>query len=134
DALGGSEAPIVPAHLYPAGEDPGGNPNNRAPIGTGPFVFKEWVQGSHVLYDRNENYWDAPKPFVDRLIVRFISEPGAAIAALEAGEVQAVESPPISDVARLLEDPNLVATLAGTDNMNQMIKIEFNLDNPEVGD
>lgn len=134
NALGGSESPIVPAHLYPAGEDPGPNPNNKAPVGTGPFIFKEWVQGSHALYERNPNYWGAPKPNVDRLIIRFIKEPGAAVAALEAGEVQAVDSAPVAEVKRLLENPQFAATYAGLDYQNIMIKLEFNLGNKEVGD
>jgi peptide/nickel transport system substrate-binding protein len=133
-ALSGSESPIVPAHLYPAGEDPGPNPNNKAPIGTGPFIFREWVQGSHVIYDRNPDYWDAPKPYVDRLVIRFIKEPGASVAALESGEAQAVDNAPVADIARLLADPRFAATYAGLSQQNIMIKMEFNLGNKEVGD
>jgi peptide/nickel transport system substrate-binding protein len=59
-ALAAGESPIVPRHLY---EDRGDlllNPVNRAPIGTGPFKFKEWVLGNYVSYVRNPDYWDAP--------------------------------------------------------------------------
>jgi len=58
-ALAACESPIVPKHLYD-GADPATNGN--APIGTGPFLFKEWVRGSHIVYERNPDYWDAPKP------------------------------------------------------------------------
>ena len=61
-ALAGGELPIVPRHIYEGKGDPLQNPNNRAPIGTGPFMFKEWVLGSYASYVRNPNYWDAPKP------------------------------------------------------------------------
>jgi peptide/nickel transport system substrate-binding protein len=132
-ALGGSESPIVPAHLYPAKQDPGPNPVNKAPVGTGPFIFREWVQGSHAIFDRNPDYWDAPKPHVDRLIIRFIKEPGAAVATLESGEVQAIDNVPLAEVPRLLKNPKLTATYAGLDYQNIMIKIEFNLGNREVG-
>src|SRR5690606_20757114 len=93
-----------------------------------------WVQGSHAIFDRNPDYWDAGKPSVDRLIIRFIREPGASVAALEAGEVQAIDNVPLSEVPRLLENPNMAATYAGLDYQNIMIKIEFNLGNKETGD
>jgi peptide/nickel transport system substrate-binding protein len=55
-ALAASESPIVPKHLYASGRADT-NPANNAPVGTGPFVFKEWVRGSHVIYERNPHYW-----------------------------------------------------------------------------
>ena len=60
-ALTAAEAPMMPRHIY-EGTDPLANPNGNAPIGTGPYKFKEWVRGSHIIYERNPDYWDAPKP------------------------------------------------------------------------
>lgn len=75
-ALGASETPIVPKHLYD-GTKAAENPVNNAPIGTGPWLFKEWVRGSHIRFDRNPEYWDAPKPYADSLIFRFIPDASA---------------------------------------------------------
>ena len=58
-ALAAAETPIVPKHLY-EGSKADQNPVNSAPVGTGPFIFKEWQRGSAVIYERNPNYWDAP--------------------------------------------------------------------------
>ena len=33
---------------------------NRAPVGTGPFVFREWKSDQFIALDRNEEYWDGP--------------------------------------------------------------------------
>ena len=42
-ALAASESPILPAHLY-GGSDPLSNPHNINPVGTGPFIFKNWAR------------------------------------------------------------------------------------------
>jgi len=129
-ALAASESPIVPNHLYGEG-NPQGNPANIAPIGTGPFRFKSWVRGSHIVYERNPNYWDAPKPYIDELIVRFIPDAGARAAALETGELDlAGENPvPLTDIARLKALPHLEITTDGYSYNANARRIEFNLDN-----
>ncbi len=33
---------------------------NRAPVGTGPFVFREWKSDQFIALDRNEEYWEGP--------------------------------------------------------------------------
>jgi peptide/nickel transport system substrate-binding protein len=129
-ALAASESPIVPNHLYGEG-DPQANPANIAPIGTGPFRFKSWERGSHIVYERNPDYWDAPKPYIDELIVQFIPDAGARAAALETGELDlAGENPvPLTDIARLKALPHLAITTDGYSYNANARRIEFNLDN-----
>ena len=86
-ALASTESPIVPRHLY-EGKDLGSNPHNNAPIGTGPFVFKDWVRGSHITLERNPDYWDKPRPYLDRVVIRFLTDASARAAALESGDAQ----------------------------------------------
>ncbi len=50
--LDGAKTQILPHHLY-EGTDPNTNPWNNKPIGTGAFVFQEWVRGSHIRLTRN---------------------------------------------------------------------------------
>ena len=52
-AFNASETPIVPKHVY-EGTDIRANPNNNAPIGTGPFRFVEWQKGQYIIADRND--------------------------------------------------------------------------------
>ena len=63
-ALPAVEAPMVPKHIYEKG-DPNTNPNNIAPIGTGPFKFVKWVKGSHIELVRNDQYFKPGKPYLD---------------------------------------------------------------------
>ena len=134
-ALAASESPIVPRHLY-AGGKADANPANNAPVGTGPFVFKEWVRGSHVIYERNPHYWDGDKPYIDRLVVRFIPDAAARTAAIESGEVQLAPSSPVplADVERLRARPNLVFDTTGYEYINTVYRVELNLENPALKD
>ena len=134
-AFAASEAPILPRHIYEGGH-PEANPANNAPKGTGPFRFKEWVRGSHIVYERNPDYWDRPKPYVDRLIVRIIPDAAARVAALEAGEIHIAPSSPVplTDLDRLQALPFLGLETKGYQYTNNISRVEFNLDRPVFGD
>jgi peptide/nickel transport system substrate-binding protein len=77
---------VFPKHIY-GGTDPRSNPANFKPIGTGPFIFKEWVRGSHISLERNRNYFDADRVYLDRLIFQIMPEATARQLALERGDV-----------------------------------------------
>ncbi|MEB0208504.1 ABC transporter substrate-binding protein [Pseudomonas sp. CCC3.1] len=129
-ALAACESPIVAKHVYGEAR-PETHPNASAPIGTGPFVFKEWVRGSHVILERNPNYWDAPKPYLDRIIVRFIADSAATVAALEAGEIDiSTGGVPLSDIERIKINPRLSIEDRSEPYINGITRVEFNLDNP----
>jgi peptide/nickel transport system substrate-binding protein len=131
NALAGQESPIVPKHIYD-GSDVTTTPHNHAPIGTGPFKFKEWQRGSHMIFERNEEYWDAGKPYLDRIIVRFIPDAAARSIAFETGEVDVGGDYPIpySDLERLSQVPTLGIETKGYGYGPNISAIEFNLDNP----
>jgi len=134
-ALAAGEAPIVPKHIY-QDTDISANPNNGHPTGTGPFVFREWVKGSHVILDRNPAYWDKPKPYLDRVIIRFIPDAGARSAAFEAKEIDlGGDTPvPMADLERIKAVPFLGIETRGyryTGNQSQLV---FNLDSKKLAD
>lgn len=129
-ALTAAESPMVPAHIY-EGTDIPTNPANNAPIGTGPYKFKEWVRGSHVEYVRNENYWDTGKPLVAGLVARMIPDFASRAVALETGELDiAFRTPvPANDVPRLSGNPKLRFERKGYEySPPNIITLEFNLE------
>lgn len=57
------------------------------PVGTGPFVFKEYVVDNRITYIRNDNYWMEGKPYVDQVDVLIIFDSTAAMTAFANGEL-----------------------------------------------
>jgi peptide/nickel transport system substrate-binding protein len=58
-------------------------------MGTGPFVFEEYVKGSHWSAKRFDNYFQKGKPYLDGIRGFFISGPGV-VNALAGGQVDAL--------------------------------------------
>uniref|UniRef100_UPI001D12B62A ABC transporter substrate-binding protein n=1 Tax=Klebsiella aerogenes TaxID=548 RepID=UPI001D12B62A len=72
-------------------------------------ILKEWQPGSHLLFERNPDYWDAPKPYLDRIILRSITDAAARGAGLETGEIDISANPvALADLDRLRANPRLV--------------------------
>ena len=67
----------------------------EAPVGCGPFVFKEWVRGSYINYDRNPDYWNPEAPRLDSLRITTLADTQAAASSFLAGELDFVEGIPV---------------------------------------
>jgi peptide/nickel transport system substrate-binding protein len=80
-------------------------------LGTGPFVFREWVQGDQLAFGKNANYWRSGRPYLDGVTVRIAKDPQAGVTQLEAGSLDVVLSMPLRDYARLKSDANYQALL-----------------------
>ncbi|MET0314130.1 MAG: ABC transporter substrate-binding protein [Hansschlegelia sp.] len=128
-------AQVLPKHLY-EGTDVLTNPYNNKPVGTGPFVFKEWKKGEYIALERNPDYWDKPKPYLDKLTFRVIPDAGSRAAAFENGEVQyGVLSPvPLKDATRLAKLPTLKIETRGYEWLSPWLFADFNVDNQYLKD
>lgn len=134
-ALHSYESQILPKHLY-EGTDVTSNPWNLKPVGTGPFVFKEWRRGQYIMLERNPNYWDKPKPAIDRLILRLFVDPGARSAAFENGSADIGYFSPVTlaDAERLKKRSDLTVTTDGYQYATPMFFMELNLRKPPLND
>ena len=56
------------------------------PVGTGPFVFKEYRPRDQVILEANAGYWRG-KPKLDRIVFKILPDPQAALLAMRRGEV-----------------------------------------------
>ena len=120
-------APMVPKHIY-ENTDFRANPANAAPVGTGPFKFKEWVRGSHIQLVRNEAYWAAGLPKIDEIIFKIIPDVAARTMALESGAVDIATSFDLElfDIPRLQSNKNLVRVDKGGEFFGRMGWLEIN--------
>ncbi|QCO19046.1 ABC transporter substrate-binding protein (plasmid) [Azospirillum brasilense] len=75
-------------------------------IGTGPFKHKSYTKGDRQVLERNPDYW-GPQPAWDTVVFRPITSDGPRVAALLAGDVDIIESPPVQDIERLKSAPNV---------------------------
>jgi peptide/nickel transport system substrate-binding protein len=55
--------------------------------GTGPFILEDYVPEEAATLVRNDDYWGDPA-YLDRLIIRPISDPAARLQALQGGSIQ----------------------------------------------
>ena len=107
-----TNAPVMPKHLY-EGTDPLTNPRNAAPVGSGPFKFGEWLKGDHLTLVRNEKYFKAGKPYLERVVYRVMPAASMSAIAFERGEVDYLTSAAPLDLLRWKSTPGLVVTDKG---------------------
>ncbi|WP_116090198.1 ABC transporter substrate-binding protein [Sphingomonas crusticola] len=82
------------------------------PVGTGPFLYRDWSRGDRLTLVRNDAYWGA-KPSLARVEFRFLSDPAAAYAAVKTHAVDLFpDYPAPENLAQLRADPSLRVTTA----------------------
>ncbi|MEM9106467.1 MAG: ABC transporter substrate-binding protein [Pseudomonadota bacterium] len=108
--------------------------NATKPIGTGAFVFKDWVQGDRVEMERNPDYWGEPAK-LETVTFKFISDPNAAFAAVMAGDVDTfMPFPAPENLAQFDADPRF-RVVAGSTEGETILSTNNQqppLDNPKV--
>lgn len=88
----GEDLRILPKHIFSEG-DFNTHPNNRKPIGTGPYVFEAWDTGQQITLTRNENYW-GPKPHLLKRVYRIITDQNAALQVMQQGGLDVMSLTP----------------------------------------
>ncbi len=128
--------PVIPKHVFGDGRDPRTHPMNAMPVGSGPFRFKEWVKGRHVILERNDDFFIEGRPLLDRIVVRFMNLPSVRLLALEKGEVDYYPFAGLRfrDILRIAENPDLRVSEKGYEALGPVNYVEFNLREPPLDD
>ena len=82
--------PPAPKHLwgdFSAADLPNIDIASRSPIGWGPYMIEEWIEGDHITMTKNPYYFRAADgyPKFDTLSFRFIEDPNMALSEMVAG-------------------------------------------------
>ena len=87
----------------------------KNPVGTGPFKFVEWDQGSTVTLEKNKNWWgkDIPVdeggggPYVDKVIFRSIPDNTSRVAALSGNQISGADGLTPDDIPTVQQGQGL---------------------------
>jgi ABC-type transport system substrate-binding protein len=111
---------VSPAALERYGADIG-----RNPVGAGPFKLVEWIPDSRLVLERNENYWQDGRPYLDRLEFRPLPDTESRYASIENGDVDVVYGGYNQELVRGLANPNL-RVYYGPGNAGEYLYFNFN--------
>jgi ABC-type transport system substrate-binding protein len=80
------------------------------PIGTGPFVLKQWDPGSQIVMTRNRSYW-GHSPNIDTIVFKDVPEEGTRAIGLQTGEIDIAYEVAPATAAQLFRNPNLTVNV-----------------------
>ncbi|OGW24499.1 MAG: hypothetical protein A2X59_00695 [Nitrospirae bacterium GWC2_42_7] len=106
---------MTPAYVVPREEvERAGADFSAHPVGTGPFIVKEWKQGNELILSRNKGYF-ADKVKVKGIVYRIIPEDLTAVTEFEIGNIDMI-SIPVSEYSRFKGSPkwkNMISSVKG---------------------
>jgi peptide/nickel transport system substrate-binding protein len=76
------------------------------PVGTGPYIFVEHVNGDHITLKKNESYWNGV-PKIDEVNYRVFPNGNAALQNLKSGQLDFLIDVQPKEIATIKDDPNL---------------------------
>jgi peptide/nickel transport system substrate-binding protein len=84
--LGGEQVVVWPAHYCDAKQGFSAWDCARNPLSDGPYVLKEWVNGDHLTFVRNEKFYQKGKPAIDNITVRIVPDQAVRKTMLTNGD------------------------------------------------
>ena len=100
---------VSPTAIGKSGESFGANP-----VGSGPFMFKEWQRGARIVFVRNPNYWQKDKPYLDEVVLRPLPDQQTRYASLKSGSLDIVLNGAARDVIDARDGKVFRVTNAGS--------------------
>lgn len=80
----------------------------RAPVGTGPFMFKEWKSGDQFVVGKNPRYWRENEPYLNDIIFKLLPDHQTRFASLKSGQMDMIWMDRGNIIEQARNDPALV--------------------------
>jgi ABC-type transport system substrate-binding protein len=77
----------------------------RHPVSTGAYLLERWEPGVEVVFRRNDHFFDAPRPYPDRMIYTLNLQRQAAVMRFRNGDLDHIHRQTPSDYLRLKRMP-----------------------------
>lgn len=100
------------------------------PMGTGPYMLKEWVKEDHLTLEAFPDYFGG-KAKIDTVIFRPITNPATRTAALLTGELDVVQDLAVRDVDRVKAEPG-ITVLTRPSLLNILLAMDVREKSPTI--
>jgi len=84
--FGGEQVAIWPAHYCDIEQGFLAWDCGRDPLSSGPFKLDECIEGDHMTFTKNDNFYLAPKPEIERVIVQIVPDDSVRKTMMQAGD------------------------------------------------
>jgi peptide/nickel transport system substrate-binding protein len=84
--FGGEQLAIWPAHYCDASQGFVAWDCGRQPLSDGPFVLRDWVEGDHMTFVRNDKYYQAGKPEIEKVTVQIVPDDSVRKTMMQQGD------------------------------------------------
>jgi peptide/nickel transport system substrate-binding protein len=84
--FGGEQLAIWPAHYCDATQGFVAWDCGRKPLSDGPFVLQDWVEGDHMTFLKNDKYYAAGKPEIEKVTVQVVPDDSVRKTMMQQGD------------------------------------------------
>lgn len=91
------------------------------PIGSGPFILKEYIPGNKAILARNPDYFEEGLPYLDEVHQIYIKEYAAQVSALTTGEIDIMYFAPSEIIGQLEADPNIEVRITAAPSFQPLV-------------
>ena len=118
--------------IAPESVDKDGNVD--LPIGTGPFIFKEWRPNELQKFVKFNDYWEKGLPYLDEVHVNIVPEETVRLTALQTGQMDMADNFAPGEAANLIKQKKMKGYTLSMDGLSSTMMIHFNVSKPPFND
>ncbi|MEO7854611.1 MAG: ABC transporter substrate-binding protein [Rubrivivax sp.] len=134
-AMSPALCPILPKHIYEAGDLKTNPRNSNDVVGSRPFKLVEFTAGQRIVLERFDKFFLPGKPYLDKVVFNLTPDTSSLLLSLERGSLQMVPFLSVSsDLRRLKDDKNIMLTDKGYEGIGPINWLAFNLEKKPLSD